>query len=103
MIAHAHIVLAVALALVLLAFQRGDSQHRPIASLLAYLLIVAAGAVAVLHLFGLPQLADGPQLFLNAVWLLALLAQRGNVVELFRASGPRQSRLAILLRRETWI
>ncbi|OHX15321.1 hypothetical protein BI343_02970 [Chromobacterium amazonense] len=99
----AHIFVAALLALVLLAFQRGSSQHRPWASLLAYLLIVAAGAVAVLRLFGRHELAELPQLFINLALLLALIAQRGNVVELFRNSGPRQSRLALLLRKETWL
>lgn len=99
----AHILVAALLALVLLAFQRGSSAHRPWASLLAYLLIVAAGAVAVLRLFGHASLADLPQLFINLALLLALIAQRGNVVDLFRNGGPRQSRLAILLRKATWI
>ncbi|MGC0152683.1 phage holin family protein [Chromobacterium vaccinii] len=102
MIPFAHAAVAGVCALVLLAFQRGDSQHRPWASLLAYLLIVAAGAVAVLRLFGRPELADLPQLFINLALALALVAQRGNVVELYRNAGPRQSLLAILLREEKW-
>ncbi|OBU84546.1 phage holin family protein [Chromobacterium subtsugae] len=103
MIAFAHAAVAALLVLVLLAFQRGPSQHRPWASLLAYLLTVAAGAVAVLRLFGRPELAELPQLFINLALLLALIAQRGNVVELYRNAGPRQSRLAILLRKARWI
>ncbi|MBM2883185.1 phage holin family protein [Chromobacterium phragmitis] len=98
-----HILVLGLSSMVLLGFQRGTSKHRPFAALSAYLLIVSAGAVAVLRLFGRHELAELPQLFINLALLLALIAQRGNVVELFRHSGPRQSRLAILLRKETWL
>jgi hypothetical protein len=98
-----HILVLGLSSMVLLGFQRGTSKHRPFAALSAYLLIVSAGAVAVLRLFGRHELADLPQLFINLVLLLALIAQRGNVVELFRHSGPRQSRLALWLRKATWI
>lgn len=90
------------LALCLLVFRRDGATHRPLVSLLAYLLIVSAGSVAVLTLFGLVEQAQLPQLFINLVLLLALLAQRGNVAEVFRNSS-RESRLANWLRKEKWI
>ncbi|BBH14528.1 MULTISPECIES: phage holin family protein [Chromobacterium] len=85
----------------LLLFARGGATHRPRAGLFAYLLAVAAGSVGVFELFGLDSRL--PQLVLHLALLLALLAVRGNVVELFRTTDNRQSWLAILLRKEKWI
>lgn len=91
------------IALSLIFFSRKGAKHRPIASLLAYVITVAAGAVPIMHLLGRPYPAALPQLALNLLLFLALLSVRGNVVELFRLSNAvGESRLIRLLRRETW-
>jgi hypothetical protein len=96
-------VLCAAIALRLLLFRRGDASHRPAANGLAYLLIVAAGAVPLLTLFGQAPATGWPQLVLNAVLAAAVFAVRGNVVELFRPVAQPESWLTRLLRKETWI
>lgn len=89
------------IAIILLGFRRQGATHRPLASLLAYLLLLSAVSVAVLQLSDLPDTTTLPQLFINLVLLLALITQRGNVVELFRNSC-QESRLANWLRKEKW-
>lgn len=91
-------------ALRLILFARAGSTHRPYASLLAYLLIVATGAMALLILFGLARGTSWPQLVINAVFTTALWAVRGNVVELFRRVDPYAAdcHLVALLRKKTW-
>jgi putative flippase GtrA len=90
-------------ALRLLLFRRGDASHRPAANLLAYLLIVAAGAVPLLTLFDRAPATGWPQLILNAVLTAAVFAVRGNVVELFRPVSQPESWLTRFLRKTTWI
>ena len=97
-------ILCAACCLRLILFARSGATHRPWASALAYLLIVAFGAIAVLTLFGRTQDIGVPQLVINMVVLTALLSVGGNVVELFRpTSDNRQSFILRLLRREKWI
>lgn len=97
-------VLCALSAIRLILFARAGSTHRPYASLLAYLLIVATGALALLILFGLVHGTSWPQLLINAVFTAALWAVRGNVVELFRHVDPYAAdcRLLALLRKTTW-
>lgn len=67
-------------------FRRAGSVYRPLASLIAYLIIIAAGAVplrALMNDLPAPSLAD---IGLHLVLCLAIFAARGNVVELFHTS-----------------
>ena len=95
-----HSLTAFALALCLLAYRAADTHHRPRASLLAWLLCVAAAAVGLFWLFGRPAEAALAQLFINLVLLAALLAQDGNVLGLFCQPDTPAGRLARLLRGE---
>lgn len=97
-------VLCALIAFRLILFRRGDASHRPYAAVLAYLVIVAAGAVPLLTMLGSAPLVSFPQLLFNAVLCLAVFAVRGNLVELFRPSGGGpESLITRLLRRERWI
>lgn len=87
----------------LILYTRDGASHRPYASLLAYLLIVAFSACALLLAIS-TQPISWPQFVINLVFVGAVLSTGGNVVELFRpVSGNRQPLILRLLRRETWI
>ncbi|WP_137936112.1 phage holin family protein [Chitinivorax sp. B] len=80
------------------------SVHRPWASVLAYGLSVALAAQVVMPLWGVPVVTGWPQLLINSLLCLAILAVGGNVVDLFRpADADQHSGLLRLLRKETWI
>lgn len=97
-------LLCAACCLRLILFARSGATHRPWASALAYLLIVAFGSIALLATFGRPSPISWPQLLLNLVLAGAVFSVGGNVVELFRpVNDNRQSFILRLLRRETWI
>lgn len=97
-------VIAVACCLRLILFARCGATHRPWASAMAYLLIVACAALVLGHLLGHPAVPAMAQVVLNLVLAGALFSVRGNVVELFRqVNGNRQSIILRWLRRETWI
>lgn len=80
------LLLCIAIVLRVLLYRRGDAIHRPIAAGIAYLLILAAGWMAIdagyalAHGRGATNLAE---LFLLAILLAALISSRGNVVALF--------------------
>lgn len=79
-------VLCVVIVLRLVFYRRRGSRYRPVASLVAYLIAVAAGWVPILAVAGYlppPELAS---VVLHAVLAVALLAARGNVVEIFHTS-----------------
>lgn len=88
----------------LILFAHDGRVHRPWASLLAYLLVVAFGAMALLIIAGLYHGTSLPQLLVNAIFAAAIWAVRGNVVELFRHADPFASdcKLLGLLRKPTW-
>ena len=112
-----NLVIAGAICLRLILFRREGGTHRPLASLLAYLLTVSSGAmaIAILLLCLVPETTlyavemllaaiGHAQTVLNLVLCVAILAVRGNVVDLFRpTSDNRQSFILRLLRREKWI
>lgn len=88
----------------LILFARSGTSHRPWASVLAYLLIVASGTLALTALLGQAVAIGWAQLLLNIVLAAALFSVSGNVVELFRpVNDNRQSLILRILRRETWI
>lgn len=90
-------------ALRLIMFERAGSAHRPYASLLAYLLTVAFGALALLILFGQVRGTSWPQFAINLASAGAIWTVRGNVVELFRRSGGFSDGWFVnLIRRTTW-
>ena len=67
-------------------YSRRGAQYRPLAAGLAYVIAIASGTEAlraVLAVMSAPSLAD---IAMHAVLLLALIASRGNVVELFHTS-----------------
>ncbi|SMC24195.1 Putative 3TM holin, Phage_holin_3 [Andreprevotia lacus DSM 23236] len=86
----------------LLLYSRDGAAHRPVASALAYLVIVAAGAVAVFSVAGWLHYVGAAQLVLNVVLCLAVQATRGNIVELCSLSDGSDSLITRLLRKETW-
>jgi len=110
-------LLAAAICLRLILFRREGGTHRPLASLLAYVLTVASGALAIsiLLLLVLPAAVPGTghlvmacmnyaQPILNLVLCLAIFAMRGNVVELFRRSDDiTDNPVTRWLRKDKWI
>lgn len=72
-------------------FKRAGATHRPIAALLAYIIALAAGGEALmLVLWLVPPPAPG-SVVMHAVLLLALVANRGNVLHLFRTPEAENS------------
>lgn len=70
----------------LVFYRRRGARYRPVASLVAYIIAVAAGWVPILAFAGYlppPELAS---VVLHGVLAVALLAARGNVVEIFHTS-----------------
>lgn len=81
------LLLCAAIVLRVLLYRRGDSIHRPIAAGIAYLLIIAAGWMAIDTGYALVtggvDTTNLAELFMLAILLAALIASRGNVVALF--------------------
>lgn len=81
------LLLCTAIVLRVLLYRRGDSIHRPIAAGIAYLLILAAGWMAIDAAYALATGGRGgtslAELFMLAILLAALINGRGNVVALF--------------------
>lgn len=114
-------LLCAAICLRLILFRRAGGAHRPLASLLAYLLTVASGAVALgaLLLLLMPAASTATatatiqlllacisraQTVLNLVLCAAIFAMRGNVVELFRRSDDTTDNpITRWLRKEKWL
>lgn len=110
-------LLCAAICLRLILFRRGGGAHRPLASLLAYMLTVASGAAALAALLLLLMPAGSTatiqlllaciyraQAVLNLVLCVAIFAMRGNVVELFRRSDDiTDNPITRWLRKEKWL
>lgn len=114
-------LLCAAICLRLILFRREGGAHRPLASLLAYLLTVSAGAmaIAILLLCLVPETTETTlyavdmliaalghaQTVLNLVLCVAILAVRGNVVDLFRSRSDfiTENPITRWLRKETWL
>ena len=80
------LLLCTAIVLRVLLYRKGESAHRPIAAVIAYLLIIAAawmGIDAGYALAGGRSDTNLAELFLLAILLTALISSRGNVVALF--------------------
>ncbi|MBN4667211.1 phage holin family protein [Pandoraea nosoerga] len=92
-------VLCAVIALRLMMFRRASGSHRPWASRLAYALILATGSVPIRAIFGAPPPVDVTSLAINAVLCIAVLAVRGNVVDLFRCGVGHDNPITRLLRK----
>lgn len=95
-------VLCLAICLRLVVFQRKGATHRPLANMMAYTLIVAAGAVVIYTLFGNAAGLLVAQAILNAALLLALFGASGNVIDLFTTRDKPRNRITEFLRGEPW-
>lgn len=81
--------ICLSIALRLITFKRGDKAYRPIASMMAYLLIVASGAIGIMSLSG-QYIATWFDVVLHGAILLAFIESKGNLVDIFRtAEGER--------------
>jgi hypothetical protein len=80
-------LICAAICLRVIFFSRQGAVHRPIAGVVAYIIVIAAGAVPLRAAMGdLPE-PTVPAVVLHAVLALAIFAARGNVVELFHTSA----------------
>ncbi|TDR80205.1 phage holin family protein [Paludibacterium purpuratum] len=89
----------------LILFTRSEpSRHRPWASALAYLLIVAFCAIVILPWLDRSIGIGVAQLLLNGVLVAALFSSGGNVTRLFQPRiGDRPSIFSRVLERKTWL
>ncbi len=92
-------VLCAVIALRLLMFRRASGCHRPWASRLAYALILITGSVPIRTIFGATLPVDVTSLAMNAVLCAAILAVRGNVVDLFRCGMGYDNPITRVLRK----
>lgn len=74
------------IAAILIFYRRQGATYRPHASRFAYVVVVAAAAVPVFTLFGTATPPSLPSVVLHCLLALAVVATRGNVVELFHTS-----------------
>lgn len=96
-------LLCAACCLRLILFTRSHQARRPWASALAYLLIVAFAALAILPWMEWSLGSGLAQLLLNSVLAGALFTVRGNVMALFKTRpGQRPSAFLRILQRKTW-
>lgn len=97
-------VVCAAICLRLIFFRRAGGAHRPIASAIAYLLIVASGLIPLRTVLGLTIQVSYSQFVLNLALCVAVFAMRGNVVELFRRSDDiTDNPITRWLRKEKWL
>lgn len=82
----------------ILFYRRLGACHRPVAAVLAYLIAIAAGTEALRAAMGVLPNPGVAAVALHGVLLLALIASRGNVVELFHTTGAENC-LYRLIRR----
>ncbi|PVZ84851.1 phage holin family protein [Serratia sp. S1B] len=71
------------LALRLMFYSREGSIHRPLVSIAAYLITVAAGSVPIRALTGSYPMHDISGTVINTVLCIAVFAVRGNLAQLF--------------------
>jgi hypothetical protein len=97
-------LLCAACCLRLILFARHGSSHHPWASVLAYLLIIAFGAMVILPWLDRSVGYGLAQLLLNGVLIGALFAAKGDVTTLFKPRAHhRPSSLLRILKRRTWL
>ena len=71
----------------LVLFRKNGYRYRPVASLLAYMIVIASAAIPLFAAFGARNQPDVATVFLHIVLAVAVVATRGNVVDLFRTSS----------------
>lgn len=81
-------------------YRRTSGSHRPVAAWLAYIIATAAGAQALLALLGKLPEPGLASVVLHGVLLLALVASRGNVVELLHTSNAAHCIVYRFVRRK---
>ncbi|WP_372941405.1 phage holin family protein [Shewanella sp.] len=88
-----HIIVLTIIAFRIMLFTRSE-RHKPIISVLAYITMVSALSEAIAS-FAMPLPVSFAEVMMNAALALALLAHKGNVAELFKATqkGSKLSRL----------
>lgn len=90
----AHIAILLLIAFRIMLFTR-KGRHKPIISLLAYIIMVSAMTEAIVHVSSPIAISLG-QVTMEAALALALVAHHGNVAELFKATGA-DSKLSRIL------
>lgn len=93
----ANILICSLICLRIIFYRRGNSLHRPVASLIAYIIAIAAAATVIDALSG-THLPSVGETVLHGVFCLALFAARGNVTDLFRTTET-QNKIHQLMRR----
>lgn len=94
---HLNTLCCVIIALRVLFYAKpANSQHRPIAAAIAYLVVIGAGCVVLQALFFGNQ-TTLPELLLNAVFMLSVLACKGNMVHIFHAPALQNSLIFSLI------
>lgn len=73
----------------MLAYRRNGAKFSRSASLLAYLLIIASGTVAIRIAFGEYKVIDPAETLLNITLCVAVFRARGNVSQLFYGERPQ--------------
>lgn len=76
-------VICLAICLRVIFYRRSTSTYRPIASALAYLIVLASGAAALRTILCHGYEPGLEDIVMHAVLLMALLSSRGNVTEVF--------------------
>ncbi|MCB5312096.1 phage holin family protein [Yersinia intermedia] len=71
------------IAIRLIFYSRNGSVHKPLISLMAYLIIVATGSVPIRAALGDYPVHDISETVLNTVLCIAVFAVRGNLAQLF--------------------
>lgn len=69
----------------LLCYRREGAKYKRWASLLAYLMIVATGSVAIRIALGQYRAVEFSECLLNIVLCISVLTARGNVCDILRA------------------
>lgn len=79
--------LCAAMCVRLLSYHREGARFKPLASLVAFLMIGATGSVAIRVLYGTYGEVNVSELVLNSALCVALFSARGNVSRVYRAAG----------------
>ncbi|PWV99563.1 phage holin family protein [Mangrovibacter plantisponsor] len=70
--------------LVLMFYQRGDARHRPLISLLAYIIVLVYASVPFRFVFGLYHQSHWLVVLANILICVIILRVRGNVAQLIK-------------------
>ena len=79
-------------AITLGTFQRGSAKHYLPGAILALVLIVACGTIAILIITGRYSYADPAETVVNVVLCIAVVQARGNAMKIFSPRGKDNAR-----------